>query len=89
VRLRAAAPLPISGGAVLTRRQAFVPWLQAGALDIVQPDATKAGGISTARRIAWMAHDHGIRIIPHGWNMAIGLAADLQLASAFYEPNVL
>ena len=35
------------------------------------------------RRIAWMAQEHGIRFIPHGWNTAVGLAADLQLASAF------
>ena len=30
-----------------------------------------------------MAQDHGVRFIPHGWNTAVGLAADLQLASAF------
>ena len=82
-RLRENAPLPISGGEVLTRRQAFLPWLQAGALDIVQPDVTKVGGITESRRIAWMAEDYGVRFIPHGWNTAVGLAADLQLASAF------
>ena len=83
VALRHAAPLPISGGETLTRRQAFQPWLERGAFDIVQPDVTKVGGISEERRIAWMAQEHGIRFIPHGWNTAIGLAADLQLASAF------
>jgi D-galactarolactone cycloisomerase len=83
VLLRRNAPLPISGGEVLTRRQAFRPWLEAGALDIVQPDVTKVGGISEERRIAWMAQEHGVRFIPHGWNTAVGLAADLQLASAF------
>ena len=83
VRLRQCAPLPISGGEVLTRRQAFQPWLEAGALDIVQPDVTKVGGISEERRIAWMAQEHGVRFIPHGWNTAVGLAADLHLASAF------
>lgn len=82
VRLRAAAPLPISGGEVLTRRQSFLPWLRAGAFDIVQPDVTKVGGISEERRIALAAQDYGIRFIPHGWNTALGLAADLQLASA-------
>ncbi|NPV09286.1 MAG: mandelate racemase/muconate lactonizing enzyme family protein [Anaerolineae bacterium] len=81
--LRQNAPLPISGGEVLTRRQAFLPWLEARALDIVQPDVTKVGGISEERRIAWMAQEHGVRFIPHGWNTAVGLAADLQLASAF------
>jgi len=83
VQLRRAAPLPISGGETLTRRQSFRPWLEAGAFDIVQPDVTKVGGISEERQIARMAQEHGIQFIPHGWNTAVGLAADLQLASAF------
>jgi L-alanine-DL-glutamate epimerase-like enolase superfamily enzyme len=89
VALRRAAPVPISGGEVLTRRQAFQPWLQAGAFDIVQPDVTKVGGISEERRIGWMAQEHGVRFIPHGWNTAIGLAADLQLASAFPDTDLV
>jgi len=89
VRLRQAAPLPIAGGEVLTRRQSFRPWLQSGALDIVQPDVTKVGGITESRRIAWMAQDNGVRYIPHGWNTAIGLAADLQLASAFHDTDLV
>jgi len=88
-RLREAAPLPIAGGEVLTRRQSFQPWLQGGALDIVQPDVTKVGGISEERRIAWMAQENGVRFIPHGWNTALGLAADLQLASAFPETDLV
>lgn len=89
ILLRQNAPLPISGGEVLTRRQAFQPWLEAGALDIIQPDVTKVGGISEERRIGWMAQEHGIRFIPHGWNTAVGLAADLQLASAFADTNLV
>jgi D-galactarolactone cycloisomerase len=80
--LRQNAPLPIAGGEVLTRRQSFTPWLQGGAFDIVQPDVTKVGGISEERRIGWMAEENGVRFIPHGWNTALGLAADLQLAAA-------
>lgn len=83
ILLREHSPIAIAGGEVLTRRQSFQPWLQARAFDIVQPDVTKVGGISEERRIAWMAQDHGVRFIPHGWNTAVGLAADLQLASAF------
>ena len=89
VELRRRAPLPIAGGEVLTRRQAFQPWLQAGAFDIVQPDVTKVGGISEERRIAWMAKENGVRFIPHGWNTAVGLAADLQLASAFPDTDLV
>lgn len=89
VELCKRAPLPIAGGEVLTRRQAFKPWLEAHAFDIVQPDVTKVGGISEERRIAWMAEDNGVRFIPHGWNTAVGLAADLQLASAIPHTDLV
>ena len=89
VALRRAARVPIAGGEVLTRRQSFQPWLEAGAFDIVQPDVTKVGGISEERHIARMARDHGVRFIPHGWNTAVGLAADLHLASAFPDTDLV
>ena len=88
-KLREHSPVPIAGGEVLTRRQSFQPWLEARAFDIVQPDVTKVGGISEERRIAWMAQEHGARFIPHGWNTAVGLAADLQLASAFADTDLV
>lgn len=80
--LRLGARIPIAGGEVLTRRQSFTPWFRAGALDVVQPDVTKVGGLSEQRRIAWAAADAGVHFVGHGWNTAVGLAADLQLASA-------
>jgi D-galactarolactone cycloisomerase len=89
VQLRRQARIPISGGEVLTRRQAFQPFLQAGAFDIVQPDVCKVGGISEERRIGWMAQENGARLIPHGWNTAVGLAADLQLASALPDTDLV
>ena len=89
VQLRLRAPVPIAGGEVLTRRQSFWPWLRAGAFDVVQPDVTKVGGISESRRIAWMAQETGVRFIPHGWNTGVGLAADLQLASAFPDTDLV
>lgn len=89
VKLREHSPVRIAGGEVLTRRQAFQPWLAGRALDIVQPDVTKVGGISEERRIAWMAQDHGVQFIPHGWNTAVGLAADLHLASAISDTDMI
>jgi L-alanine-DL-glutamate epimerase-like enolase superfamily enzyme len=89
VALRRSSSVPISGGEVLTRRQAFTPFLSAGAFDIVQPDTTKCGGLSEARRIGWSAQEHGVRLVPHGWNTAVGLAADLQLASALPDTELV
>lgn len=82
VVLRRRSRVPIAGGEVLTRRQDFFRFLSAGAFDVVQPDTTKGGGLSESRRVAWLAEAFGAKFIPHGWNTGIGLAADLQLASA-------
>ena len=82
VRLTEHSPVPIAAGEVLTRRQAFVPWLERHAVDYIQPDVTKVGGISEQHRIGQYADEHAILMIPHGWNTAVGLAADLQLVAA-------
>lgn len=82
VDLRRVSRVPVSGGEVLTRRQDFVRYLAAGAFDIVQPDTTKGGGLSESRRVAWLAESFGVRFIPHGWNTAVGLAADLHLTAS-------
>ena len=82
IALRRNAPVPIAGGEVLTRRQSFLPWIARGAFDIVQPDATKVGGLSETRRILWHACNHNVLLVTHGWNTAVGLAADLHLAAA-------
>jgi len=76
------SPVPIAGGEVLTRRQAFQPWIEKRAVDILQPDCTKNGGLSEHRKIAWSAYDHNIMVVPHGWNTAVGLAADLQFVAS-------
>ncbi len=81
-RLTAVSPVPIAGGEVLTRRQAFQPWIERRAVDILQPDVTKCGGLSEVRKIAWQAYDHHIQLVSHGWNTAVGVAADLHLAAA-------
>ncbi len=82
VELTRVSAVPIAGGEVLTRRQAFQPWIERRAVDILQPDCTKNGGLSESRRIAWLAADHNIQVVPHGWNTAVGLAADLQFSAA-------
>ncbi len=81
-QLRQRSPVPIATGECITRRQNYLPWFENRALDIVQPDVTKVGGISEQIQIARMANEFGIQYIGHGWNTAVGLAADLQIAAA-------
>lgn len=80
-RLTDASPVPISGGEVFSGRRAFQQSISERLLDIIQPDVAKVGGLSEMRRLAWAAWDAGLELIPHGWNTAIGVAADLALMS--------
>jgi L-alanine-DL-glutamate epimerase-like enolase superfamily enzyme len=80
--LRLTSPVPIASGEVYTRRQSFQPYIVERALDIIQPDLTKCGGLSEGRRLGWMAYDHGVLLVPHGWNTGVGVAADLALTAA-------
>jgi L-alanine-DL-glutamate epimerase-like enolase superfamily enzyme len=80
--LKQGSPVLIATGEVFTRRQTFQPYITDRALDIIQPDLTKCGGLSEGRRMGWMAYDHGVLLVPHGWNTAIGVAADLALSAA-------
>lgn len=82
LELRQNSPVLIATGEVLTRRQSFQPFITRRALDIIQPDCTKCGGLSEARRLGWMAYDHGLMLVPHGWNTAVGVAADLALTAS-------
>ncbi len=80
--LKAASPVLIATGEVLTRRQSFQPLIDRRAVDIIQPDLTKCGGLSEGRKLGWTAYDHGVLLVTHGWNTAVGVAADLALAAA-------
>lgn len=81
-RLTDASPVRIAHGEVLTRRQSFTPYFERRAMDIVQPDVSKVGGLSEARRIAWAAAEKGIDLVPHGFNTALGVAADIHLVAS-------
>jgi L-alanine-DL-glutamate epimerase-like enolase superfamily enzyme len=82
--LRPASERPAADDGVCNGQE-LVAWLRV----IVQPDVTKVGGLSEQRRIGWTAYDKGIRLIPRGWNTAVGLAADLQLASALPDRDLV
>ena len=82
VELTRQSRVNIASGEVLTRRQSFLPWIERRAVDYLQPDVTKVGGITEQHRITQYANDHGLLVVPHGWNTGVGLAADLHILAA-------
>lgn len=63
--IRRAVGTPISGGEHEFTRFGFRQLIEEGAVDILQPDVNRAGGITEARKIWAMAAAHGLRVIPH------------------------
>ena len=77
--VKAAIAIPVAGGECEYTRFGFRNVLQRRAIDILQPDTCAAGGLSECKKIADMANAFGVRVVPHVWGSAIGLAAALQL----------
>jgi len=77
---------PIALGERLYSRWDFKPFFEKGAVDIIQPDLSHAGGLSECRRIAAMAEAYDVAVAPHCPLGPLALAACLQLAAT--APNV-
>ena len=84
-RLRDDSPVHIATGEVIRGRLNFAPFIEQRACDILQPDQTICGGLSESRRIWQAAYDANVQVVMHGWNTAVGAAADLQLSASM--PN--
>ncbi|MDB5668799.1 MAG: galactonate dehydratase [Alphaproteobacteria bacterium] len=79
--------IPIAVGERLYSRWDFKPFLASGAVDIIQPDLSHAGGLSECRRIAAMAESFDIGVAPHCPLGPLALGACLQLAGC--APNLV
>src|SRR3954462_8662925 len=77
---------PIALGERLFSRWDFKPFFESGAVDIIQPDLSHAGGITECRKIAAMAEAYDIAVAPHCPLGPLALAACLQLGAT--APNV-
>jgi len=77
---------PIALGERLFSRWDFKPFLASGAVDIIQPDLSHAGGILECRKIAAMAEAYDVAVAPHCPLGPLALASCLQLAAC--TPNV-
>ena len=77
---------PIALGERLYSRWDFKPFFESGAVDIIQPDLSHAGGILECRKIAAMAEAYDVAVAPHCPLGPLALASCLQLAAC--TPNV-
>jgi galactonate dehydratase len=76
---------PIALGERLYSRWDFKSVFEQGAVDIIQPDLSHAGGITECRKIAAMAEAYDVALAPHCPLGPIALAACLQVDAVSYN----
>jgi L-rhamnonate dehydratase len=72
-RVKDATRIPLSGAEHEYTRWGFKRFIDAGALDVLQPDIYWAGGLSEVLKIAAYASVHDVMVIPHGHSTPAGL----------------
>jgi L-alanine-DL-glutamate epimerase-like enolase superfamily enzyme len=51
-------------------------------IDVIQPDISRAGGLTETRKVGVLARDANIRLVPHGFKTGVLLTACLHLIAA-------
>ena len=87
--LAAAVSTPIAGGEEETTLADFERLVEKGNVEILQPDVTRAGGISECLRVADYARRQGRRCVLHAWSTGIIKAATLQVLAAMEEAEYM
>jgi D-galactarolactone cycloisomerase len=81
----AAHGVPLATGENEFAYHGFRELIRAGAVDIVQADVSRAGGITEVMRIGALAAQHGVRLAPHTWCDAVAVVANAHVVAA--SPN--
>jgi galactonate dehydratase len=71
--------IPIATGERMYSRWDFKNLFHGGAVDIIQPDLSHAGGISEVKKIAAMAEAYDVAVAPHCPTGTLSMASALQL----------
>jgi D-galactarolactone cycloisomerase len=88
-RLKAAVKVPIALGENFHTVYDFEQFIARGAVDVLQPDVARAGGISEIVRIAALAEVRGLPVSLHTWGDGVALAASLHLSAGLQNAVVM
>ena len=85
--IRASTSTPICCGENVYLRWGFREYLEKRAVDIIEPDFQKCGGLLESRKIADFAHTYYVPVAPHGVTSPVGMMATAHVCAAI--PNFL
>lgn len=79
--LATSAPMPIAAGEWLATRFECLDLMERGKVQVVQPDIGRVGGLTEAKRVADLAADRNVEVVPHLWKTGLSIAAAVHLAA--------
>ncbi|TDE09876.1 mandelate racemase/muconate lactonizing enzyme family protein [Jiangella asiatica] len=82
-KLAADSALPLATGENIYGLAAFEACMDSSAVALIQPDLAKSGGFTVGRAVAEYAAGSGLRVAPHCYSSAVGVAASAHLAAAY------
>ena len=83
--LRARSPIPLAAGEAHHTVRDFKALIDGRCIDIVQPSIPGVGGLTEARRIAVLTQASNLRLAPHVWGGAVGLATACHFIAALAD----
>jgi D-galactarolactone cycloisomerase len=84
--LRRRTDVPIAGGEFARDLSDCYDLLDAGGVDVLQPDTALVTGPRGAVEVARAASERGVEFAPHTWTNGLGLAANLHVMAAVDAP---
>ncbi len=88
-RLAESTTMRIATGEEESGRRAFARLINETHIDIIQPDMSRCGGLTEAKKIATFAADNNILCVPHAFKTGILVAASIHLIAAIPNAPVL
>lgn len=74
--------LKIATGEEESGRLAFARLMDESHVDIIQPDLSRCGGLTEAKKIASLAADRNIMLVPHAFKTGVLVAATIQFIAS-------
>jgi L-rhamnonate dehydratase len=91
--IRERSPVPVAAGEQVATIWDFERFIRAGCVDVIQPDLSRCGGVTVAAKVAHLAAEADIDLVPHSWLTHLLTGFSLQLIASlprarFVEFNV-
>jgi L-alanine-DL-glutamate epimerase-like enolase superfamily enzyme len=88
LRLADLVEVRIATGEEESGLRAFRRLIEQGRVDVIQPDVSRAGGLSECRRLGELATEANVELVPHAFKTGILQAASLHLAASLPQATL-